>query len=99
LTFRRRHLARADDEIGGALRDGDGDVGVGLEQAVGDLLEPRGVGEVRVLVQDRRDPRRAAQPPEGRGAVAVQMEHVDLLAIDDIEQRRQGLGIELRPLQ
>ena len=100
LHFRRRDLTRADHEIGRALRDGDGDVGVGLEEAVGDLLKPGRVGEVGVLVQDRRNPPpRRRHPAERRGAVPVQMEHIDLLAIDDVEQRRQGHRVELRPLQ
>ena len=47
------------------LRHGQRDVGGRLEQPVGDLLEPGRVGQVRVLVQDRRDAARA-RPPAGR---------------------------------
>ena len=61
------------------------DVGRRLEQPIGDLLIPRRVGEVGVLVENRRDPApRRRQPAERRGAVSVQMEDVDLLAIDDL---------------
>ena len=94
------HQARLDHEIGGALRHGDGDVGVALEQAIGDLLKPGRVGQVRVLVQNRGNPaHRRGHAAERRGAVPVEMEDVDLLAVDDLQERGQRRGIELRLVQ
>ncbi len=80
------HLGRLDepcmdDEFGGALRDRDGDVGVALESAIGDLLKPGRVGQVRVLVQDRGDAAHGRrQSSERRRAVAVEVKDVDLLS-------------------
>jgi len=97
--FGRRHLARADHEIGGALRDGDRDVGIRLEHAVGDLLKPRRVRKVGVFVQDRRNPpHRAGQAAEGGGPVPVKVEDVDLLLIDDAQESRERERVEFRPL-
>ena len=100
LHFRGRHLPRADHEVGRALRHRQRDVGVRLQQAVRDLLKPRRVGEVRVLVEDRRDaPKGGGHAPERRGAVAVQMQHVDLLPIDHLQERGQRERVEFRPVQ
>ena len=90
LHLRRGNLPRLDDEVGRALRDRQRDVGERLEHAIGHLLEPGGVGEVGVLVEDGRDPpHRAGEPSERRRAVAVQVEDVDPLAVDQPEHRRQ----------
>ena len=91
---------RVDHKIGRALRNRNGDVGVGFQQTVGNFLEPRRIGQVRVLVQNRRQTaHRGRQAAKGRGAVAVQMQHVDFLAIDDFQQGRQRRRIELRFVQ
>jgi hypothetical protein len=90
------HEARVAHEVRRAARHRERDVRVGLQQAVSHLLEPRRVGQVRVLVQDRRQaPDRPRQPAERRRAVAVQVQHVDLLPVDDLEQRGQRRRIEL----
>jgi hypothetical protein len=53
-----------------------------------------------VLVQDRRNvPHRGGEPAKGRRAVAVEMKHVGLLAVDDRQERRQRHRIELRSLE
>ena len=44
-------------------------------------------------------PHGAGQPAERRRAIPVQVQDVDLLAVDDLQQRRQRRGIELRPVQ
>ena len=72
----------------------------GSRQPVGDLLIPRRVGQVGVLVHDGRNPpQRPDEAAEGRGAVAVQVQDVDLLGVDDAEQRRERARIELRSLE
>jgi hypothetical protein len=87
-------------EVGGALRDGNGDVGARLEQEVGDLLEPGRVGEVGVLMKNGgQTAQRRGHPSERRRAVAVQVQDVDLLAVDDAQEVAQRHRIELRPLQ
>ena len=89
LDLLGRHSRAPRHEVRGALRHGERDVGVRLQQPIGDFLEPGRVGEVRVLVQDRRQPpHRPRQPAERRRAVAVQVQDVDLLPVDDLEQRR-----------
>ncbi len=100
LDLRGVDLARADHEVGGALRDGERDVGERLERPVGDLLEPGGRGQVGVLVQDGRNaPDGARHPAERRRAVAMKVQDVDPLAIDDLQQRRQRQRIELAALE
>ena len=100
LHLRRRDLPRPDDEVRRALRDGQRDVGRRLEAPVGDLLIPRRVGEVGVLVHDGRNPpQRPDQAAERRRAVAVEVQDVDLLGVDDAEQRRKRARIELRSLE
>ncbi len=100
LDLLGRHQSRLAHEIGRALRDRQRDIGVGLEQTIGDLLEPGRVGEIRVLVQDRgQPPHRSGQAPERRRAVAVQVQDVYPFAIDDLQQRGQCRGIELGAVQ
>ena len=75
-----RHQPRARRELAGRFRHRDREVGVRRQQAIGDLLEPRRVAVVGVLVQNRRNahpPR--AQPAERRRAVAVQVHDVGAL--------------------
>ena len=55
-----RHQPRADRELGRRLRDRDRQVGVRRQHPIGDLLKPRRVGVVRVLVQNRGNPSRQA---------------------------------------
>ncbi len=99
------HLGRLDepcmdDEFGGALRDRDGDIGVALESAIGDLLKPGRVGQVRVLVQDRGDTAHGRrQSSERRRAVAVEVKDVDLFLVDDLQQCRERRRIELAFVQ
>ena len=53
-----------------------------------------------MLVQDCRQAAHCAgQPAERRRPVAVQMQDVDLLAVDDLQQRGQRQRIELRLVQ
>jgi hypothetical protein len=53
-----------------------------------------------VLVEDRgQTAHRAGEPSERRRAIAVQVQDVDLLAIDDLEERGQRRGIELGSVQ
>ena len=100
LHLAGRNPPRVDHEVRRALRHRDRDVGDRLERGVRDLLKPRRVGQVGVLVKDgRKPPHRAREPPERRRAVAVQVKDVDLLAIDDLQERRQRRRIELRLVQ
>src|SRR5204863_6032852 len=95
-----RDLPRTDDEVRGALRDGDRNVGERLQHAVGDLLEPGRTGEIGVLVKDgRHPPQGAGETAERRGTVAVQVQDVDLPLVDDPQERRQRQGIELRSIE
>src|SRR5690606_24132165 len=49
LHARWANLPGTDDERGGAFGHGERDVGVRLEDPIGNLLEPGRIGEVRVL--------------------------------------------------
>ena len=100
LHLLRRHEPCVDDEVGSALRDGDGDVRVPLQQPIGDLLKPGRVRQIRVLMKDGRNAaHRGSHPPERRRAIPMEMEHIDLLPVDDFQQRRQRRRIELRFVQ
>ena len=84
-----RHQPRARRELAGRFRHRNRDVGVRRQQPIGDLLEPRRVAVIGVLVQDRRNahpPR--AQPAERRRAVAVQVHDVGALLAQHFQQRR-----------
>jgi len=97
LYFLRLHQSGVHDEVGGTLRDGDGNVGVALEQAIGDFLEPRRIGQVRVFVQNRGNtphPRRHAA--ERRRTVTMEVEDIYLFAIDNRQQRGERRRIEFR---
>ena len=81
-------------------RHGERDVGHGLEQPIGDLLKPGGVGQVRVLVQDRRDaPPRGREAAEGRRAVAVHVQDVDPLRVDETQHGGKRERVELAALE
>src|SRR5262249_41546146 len=87
-------------EVRGAVRHGEGDVRGGFQQTVRDLLEPRSTAEGRMLVNDRGNASKRARPPaERRRAITMKMPGVDLLFVDDAEQRRQREWVELGALQ
>ncbi len=97
LDLGRWNTPRPHDELGCAGRYGKRDVGVRCEGAVGDLLKPGSVGQVGVLVQNGGNSlQRPSQPAERRGPIAVQVEDVNALPLDDTQQGRQCEGIELR---
>jgi hypothetical protein len=67
---------------------------------VGDLLEPRSVGEVRVFVQDCGNVADCpGKPAKRRRPIPVQMKNVDALSIDYPQQITERQRVELRAFQ
>jgi hypothetical protein len=63
-------------------------------------LKPRRIGQIRMLVQNRWQlPPCTRDPSKCRRPVAVQMQYVDALPIDDSQQGGQSRGIEFRFMQ
>ncbi len=72
----------------------------GRKQPIGHLLKPRGIGQVGVLVENRRDaPPRRRDATEGRRAVTVQVQDVDPPRVDETEQGRERQRVELVALE